>query len=290
MTVTTAETLSVNGVILNTLAKNIESLAGRLRVPSLRTENISVPGRHGTLRTSQKFYEEGTIILPMWVVGTDDDGLVPTTTREQFFDNLDALSKLFRPGNGMLEVIHTLPDATTRRALAEVTEAIDFSVQERSGRMPLGKFSVALRVPSVFWEDAAAQSIDMLPTQNGQVAQLEGMTAPLEDGVFTITGPATNPRVEALYNGASLDVPNWFLYSGTVPSAQTLTVDCSKWTLTGGGGFVPNYANFSHSGGARWLTVVAAPAAQSPGLKVTASATTIATKVTLVARRKYLVG
>jgi hypothetical protein len=290
MTVTTAETLAVNGVVLNTLAKNIEALTGRLKVGNLRTENVSVPGRHGTLRTSQKFYDEGVIVLPMWVRGCNDDGLVTTTARREFYSNLDALSRLFRPGDGMLEVVHTLPDTTSRRVMAEVTEVIDFSVVEKSGDMPLGKFSVAMRVPGVFWEDTIVNSIDMLPTQNGQVAGLDGMTAPLEDGVFTITGPATNPKVEALYNGASLATPNWFQYSGTIPGSQTLTVDCGNWTLTGGGGFTPNYANFSHVGGARWLTIVAAPAGQSPGLKITASSTTGATKVNLTARRKYLVG
>lgn len=288
MTVTTAETLTVNGVVLNTLAKNIESLTGRLRVAAIRTDNLVVPGRHGRLHTTQKYYEEGQIILPMWVIGCDDNGNVPTNARTQFFANVDALSALFRPGDGLLEVLHTLPDGSTRRAWCEVTEVIDFSVQ--GGGMPLGKFSVAMRVPSVFWEDQAVISLDMPPTQNGGIAPFTGMTAPIEDGVFTVTGPATNPRVEALYNGASLSTPLWFQYSGTIPAAQTLKVDCGNWVLTGGGGFSPVYANFSHAGAARWLNIVPPAPGGVPGLKITASSTTGATKVNLTAKRKYLVG
>jgi hypothetical protein len=288
MTVTTAETLSVSGVILNTLAKNIESISGRMKVAAIRTDNLIVPGRHGRLHTTQKYYDEGQIVLPMWVVGTDDNGNVPTSRRAQFYANVDALSALFRPGQGLLEVLHTLPDGSTRRAWCEVTEVIDFSVM--GGGMPLGKFSVAMRVPAVFWEDQTPTSLDMLMTQNGNITPFAGMTAPIEDGVFTITGPATNPRVEALYNGVPLTTPNWFQYSGTIPAGQTLKVDCANWVLTGGGGFVPNYANFSHAGASRWLIILPPPPSGVPGLKITATSTTGASKVNLTAKRKYLVG
>lgn len=290
MTVTTAETLSVNGTVLNTLAKNIESLAGRLKVADLRTDNVSVPGRHGTLRTAQKYYSEGQIILPMWVRGTDDNGVVTTSGRELFMANVNALSALFRPGDGMLEVVHVQPDNTSRRCFAEVTEVIDFSTQANSGNMPIGKFSVALRVPEVFWEDLLPVSVDLLPTQVGAVSQFVGATAPIGDAIFKVTGPATGVRVEATYNGQSKQVPDWFQYLGTVSAGQTLTIDCSNWTLTGGGGHVVNYANFTHSGGSRWVTMVPGPAGGAPELKITASSTTIATKVNVQARRKYLVG
>jgi hypothetical protein len=289
MTVTTAETLAANGIILNTLAKNIESLTGRLRVPKLRTENITVPGRHGTLYTRQKYYDEGEIVLPMWVRGCDDDGLV-TTGRAQFMANIDTLTRIFRPGDGLIELVHTLADGSSRRVMCEVTEAIDFSVISGSGNIPVGKFSVALRVPSVFWEDTIVSSVDLPPTQNGEIAALSGMSAPLEDSVWTITGPVTNPRVEALYNGQPQLTPNWFQYSGTIPAGQGMVVDCGKWLLTGVGGFVPNYSFFSHSGGSRWLTLQAAVVGHSPEVKITSSATTSATKFNLTGRRKYLVG
>lgn len=287
MTVTTAETLSVNGTVLNTLAYNIESLTGRLAVPQLRTENVAVPGRHGRLRTANKYHDEAVIVLPMWVRGCDANGLV-TSGRQQFMANVDMLTRLFRPGSGLLEVLHTLPDGTIRRAWAECTEVIDFSVQ--GGGMPLGKFSVALKVPSVFWEDDALRMVDLLPSHNGPVAIMDGTTGPVEDSVITIVGPATNPRIEALYSGDPLENPSWFQYSGTIGAGKTLIVNCGNWTLTGTGGLTVDYSLFTHAGGARWLTIVPAPIGQVPGLRITASSTTGATKVNLSARRKYLVG
>lgn len=285
---TTEETLSVNGTILNTLAKNIESIAGRLRVPALRTDNISVPGRHGTLRTTRKMYEEGQIILPMWVRGLDDDGLVEFSPRQTFYNNLDELTRLFRPGNGMLEVLHTLPDASVRRAWAECTEAITPTVL---GGNPLGKFSVALKVPQVFWEDQTAAAVDLAMGHLGGVSELLGTTAPIEDSVLTLVGPITNGRVEALFDDDPLDNPTWFQYSGTVGAGQTLKVDCENWTLTGTGGMTVNYSNFSHGGGSRWLTLVPGIQVLAPGIKVTGSSTTPGvSKVVLTARRKFLVG
>ena len=281
------ETLTVNGTLLNTLAKNIETISGRLQVPAHVTDNVQVPGRHGRLRTLRKYFDEGQIVLPMWVRGCADDGSVPTTNRQQFFTNVDTLTRLFYPGSGMLEVLHTLPDGSIRRIWGEVTEAINFAVQ---GYNPLGKFSVAMRCPFVFWEDQNNTSVNLTPVWNGAISQFDGMTAPVEDAVITITGPCTSMKVESLYNGSSLEVPNWFQYAGALTAGQTLIVDLGKWTLTGTGGLVVNYSYLTYAGGARWFTLVPSPFGQGPGVKVTASGTSGATNINLTAKRKYLVG
>jgi hypothetical protein len=287
MTATTAETLSVNGVILNTYAKNIESLTGRMHVASIRTDNLAIPGRHGKLRTTAKFYDEGQIVLPMWVRGCDDDGGVPTTKRQQFFANVDALTNLFRPGSGLMEMLHTLPDGTIRRAWVECTDVIDFSTL--GGANPLAKFSVSLRVPSVFWEDQTSRSVDLPPTQNGYVTAFDGTTAPIEDSVITIVGPAINCRVEAYYDAKPLENPSWVQYS-EVDAGQSVVIDSGTWQITGSGGLIPNYANLTHAGGARWFTLVPGTPHNPPEVRITAGGTTSATKVTISARRKFLVG
>lgn len=287
MTATTAETLSINGVVLNTLAKNIESLTGRMNVAPIRTENVSVPNRHGKLRTLQKFYDEGNIVLPMWVKGCDDDGNVPISAREQFFANVDALTKLFHPGSGMMEMLHTLPDGSVRRALVECTDVINFSTM--GGGNPLAKFSVSLRVPGVFWEDAEPITVDLPPTQNGYVVALDGTTAPIEDAVITITGPAVDTRIEAYYDGAPLESPSWIHYPN-VPAGQSLTIDSGDWALTGGGGLIPNYSQLTYGGGGRWFTLVPGVPTKPPEMKITSTNTTAATEITVVARRKFLVG
>jgi hypothetical protein len=288
MTATTAETLTVDGVLLNTLAKNIESIAGRLSVPVIRTDNVAVPSRHGRLRTTQKFYDEGQLVLPMWVKGCDDNGNVPTSARQMFYSNVNALSNLFRPGSGMMTMVHTLPDHSIRRAMVECTEAINFSVL--GGNNPLGKFSVALRVPKAFWEDVNPFSIDLTSVQNGAVTTFDGTTAPVEDSVITITGPATGCKIEARYGGNALENPSWVQYNGTLTAGQTLIIDCGNWTLTGTGGLVVNYSFLAHAGGARWFTMVPGPPSLPPEVKITATGTTGATKINISARRKFLVG
>lgn len=283
MTVTTEEMLTVDGVVLNTLAYNVSSLAGRLRVPKKRTENIAVPGRHGTIYTPRKFYEEGEIVLPLWVRNTDVDGLNPS--RENFYANLDMLTKLFRKEEGLLEVVHTLPDGSTRRVMAEATEAFEPAMSGRD----LADFSVALRVPAVFWEDEVevSQQID-LPYEGG-IAMLDGMTAPIDDAVFQVVGPVSNFRVETLYDGSPLSSALAFQYSTTIDTDHILYIDCGSWKLTGDGHIV-NYAAFNHTGSARWLEILPGRDASPPELKFTGAGTGPGTQVTLTARRKYLVG
>lgn len=288
MTATTTETLSVNGVVLNTLAKNIQSLTGRLRAPALRTDNVTVPGRHGTISTPNKKYEEGQIVLPMWVKGEDDDG--GSVGRSQFYDNVDALDNLFRPGAGLLTVIHTLPDSSQRRCFAECTEAINLTMVA-GGAYPYATFSVALRVPSVFWEDVAATSVDLVNGFNGDLTGLGGMTAPIEDAVFKVYGPCTSVTVEARYNNAAADDPMYFTYTGIIGTGQTLTIDCKTWKLTGGGGLVIDYTKMFHTGSSPFLTILPGPVGGNPQLKVTfVGGVGGTTKVNVSARRKFLVG
>lgn len=288
MTATTTETLTVNGVLLNTLAKNVKSLAGRLRAPGLRTDNVIVPGRHGSIRTPNKRYEEGQIVLPMWVRGSDDDG--NSVSRSQFYSNVDTLTNLFRPGAGLLTVVHTLPDGSQRRALAECTEAIDMT-PVAGGQYPYATFSVALRVPSVFWEDLTPVTATMNWGFDGAVSALAGTTAPIEDAVFTCYGPCGSVTVESRYNGGAADDPLYFTYSGSIPTGQTLTVDCSNWKLTGAGGLVVDYTKMFHTGSSRFLTILPGPVGGAPQMKVSFTGPVPGTtKVVVTARRKFLVG
>lgn len=289
MTATTTETLSVNGVVLNNLAYNIESLTGRLRAPAFTTANITVPGRHGTIRIPNKRYEEGQVVLPMWVMGNDVNGGT-LTPRQSFFANLDTLNQLFRPGAGLLQVVHTLPDGSQRQCWAECLDAMDMTT-DAGGNLVGGKFSVALRLPVPFWEDPTLQTINLGMTWNGDLGPLNGTTAPIEDSVAIITGPFTSVQLEARYNGGALDEPLYWSYSGVVGTGQTLTVDSGAWKMTGGGGLAPDYTKLFHTGGTRWLTIPAGPVGGNPQVKLTTVGGVAGTsKVTLQARRKFLVG
>ena len=290
MTYTTAETLSVNGVILNTLAKNIEELTGRLRTPKSTTDNAQVPKRHGRVRVGQKFYEQNELALPMWVVGSNDDGTIPvgSTEAKTFWTNIDILTSLFSLKSSALDVRHTLPDGSVRQCYADVLETIDFEVSMKN----LGRFTVVLTVPDAFWQDVYASTqvisgLSALPVTS-ILSTFAGATAPMEDMAFTFTGPITNPEVWAYANSQPLPLPIWFRYNGIVPAGQTLSLDCSTWTI--GGSMAPVYANLVHLGSARWMSVQAATDAGNPQIQVRGSGTTTATRLEVMGRRKFLVG
>ena len=199
---TTTEILSVDGVVLNTLAKNIESIAGRLHVPGKRTTNQTLPGKHGSLHVGNKVFEPNTIVLPMWVRGCDDDGAIPAggSARDEFYFNLDELTNLFGR-DGLRDVRHTLPDGSIRQCFAEVLSSIDFSV---TGRNPLGKFSVEMEVPDVFWQDLnQVNQAQVVGNGRYHYGQLDGGTAPIVDAVLTITGPFTTFTVTDVESGDS---------------------------------------------------------------------------------------
>lgn len=283
---TTTEILTVNGVILNTLAKNVESLAGRLRVPAKRSQNIVVPGRHGTVRTKGKKYDQNVLALPMWVIGCKDDGSIPTNTSERrlFFDNVDALSHLFSAnGDTPLDIRHTLPDGSIRQCFGDVLDVIDFTTQ--SGETPLGKFSVSIQVPAAFWQDLNEVTTGSLVASGASVnlAALAGATAPMEDLRVQLVGPWNNPRL-TFADGS------WVQYSESFTAGQGVLIDASNWTLSGVGGYVPALAKLTYSGmSSHWMCL---PPTNDvvPTVSLSGTARTGATAMTMTGRRKYLVG
>lgn len=278
MVATTTETLTVNGVLLNTLAKNISSLSGRLRAPSYRTGNVVVPGMHGELWVPNKKYQANTLALPMWVVGCDDDGEIPTgsSKRREFFKRVDELVTLFKSPE-LLEVVWATAREEARRCWAEALDVLDFTTDAS----PRGLVGVVLTIPAAFWEDTVTKT----RTWNGAPGsvtptQFQGGSAPIEDGVYRFEGPWTNPQ-------ATFSDGSWFRYNAVVPAGQTLVVDSGEWDLTGEGGLVPDYAKVEHDGeDAYWLALPASAAA----IALSGSGRTSASSFTMTGKRKHLVG
>jgi Phage tail protein len=288
MTVTTTETLSVDGVVLNTLAYNIESTTGRLKTPPIRGDNVQVPSRHGSIFSSTKMYDEGSIVLPMWVRGCNPNGSIPYTSseREEFFKNIDMLTSLFSSKRRLLDLRHKLPDGSVRQAMVEVRDVIDFSNESYS---PMGKFSVILNMPEAFWKDVADVTSTNTIAVSGANLELDefiGATAPMEDLSFTITGPVTNFKMSATENGVAISPELSFQYAGAIAATKSLTVNCATWALTAVG-FSPVYSNVTHKGSARYMVVM--PDAL-PRIKVEGTALTGASAVSVTGRRKFLIG
>lgn len=278
MVQTTVEKFSVDGVNLNTLAKNISSLTGRLRAPAFRTGNVVLPGSHGEAWIPNKKFQANTLTLPMWVVGCNDDGEIPTgsTKRREFFKRVNELVALFKSPE-LLDVQWVQADGSVRQCYAEALDVLDFTVDAS----PTGLVGVVLTIPSAFWQDLT----DKTQTFSGAIStatptNFQGGSAPMEDLVYRIGGPWTNP--EATFSDGT-----WFRYNAAIPAGQTLVVDCGEWTLTGEGGMVPDYSKLEHDGeDGVWGALPASAAA----IELSGSARTGATSFIITGKRKFLVG
>lgn len=250
MVQTTGNILTVDGVVLNTLAKNIESLAGRLSTPARRGSNIKVSGRHGSIYRRKKSWDEGVITLPMWVAGCDDDGMVPYghTAAGLFYRNLDQLTGLFT-SDKLLEIRHTLPDGSERVIWGEVSDAIDFSTSQG-----IAKFSVSIICPDPFWQDTFRRTVNHSGSGGFSFTGFAGATAPTTDGVCTFYGPATNPGVSYEVGGVTYELR----YNKVLLANQSIVIDSENWKLTANGGHVADHAALFHKGDARWLVIPAA--------------------------------
>lgn len=289
MTTTTAETLTVDGVTLNTYAKNIETRTGRMHVPGMRTPNVAVPGRHGDGWTKYKTYEPGVLILNMWVLGCDDNGAIPggSTARKEFINNRDALLQLFMAPQSLRTLKQTMPDGSVRQCRAEVLAAFDFSSINPSD----ARFAVEFTIPEVFWE-SEVYTTDQLIALSGEsgagsaysnVAFLDGSNAPLEDLIFKIKGPATNPVLRDGWTG------QYVRYNGTLSSAQTWTLNAGLWTTDVNG--TNNAANVQSFGDSPRLFLLHPYQSGPPQVKVEANAdwSPGTSSLKISGRRKFLV-
>ena len=278
MVTTTTEILSVNGVVLNTLAKNVESIAGRLRAAAFRTGNVTVPGRDGDLWVPNKKFQSNQITLPMWVVGSDDDGAIPngSSARIEFFKRVDELVTLFK-SPALLDVRHTLPDGSIRQYFAEALDVLDFTTDAS----PKGMVGVVLEVPGSFWQDVTALTQQWTGTVGTATpSNFAGTQVAITDPIWELTGPWTSPRL-------TFSDGSFMAYNAVIAATQKLTVNCGTWELTGSGGLTVDYSKIQHDGSdAIWGAVPASLGA----ITMTGSARTTASKLVLTARRKFLVG
>lgn len=284
MVATTTEILTVNGVVLNTLAKNIESLTGRLRTPAKRTSNIVIPGKHGSRRTAGKKYAEQILALPMWVIGCDDDGQIPegSTERAEFFARVAELSRLFAGRDEMLDVRWTKTDGSVRQCFADVLDAIDFTTDTDP---PVGKFGVSLVLADPFWQDLVSKT--QTKVANGASSTysiLAGATAPMEDLIVTIRGPWNNPRIE-------FDDGSWVQYNDVLTAGEGIVIDSGTWTLSGEGGLVPSLSKLVYSGtSSHWIAIPPVDETTGPRITFVGAGRTSSSQVEVTGRRKYLVG
>lgn len=239
--------VTVAGTDLDTFiqGQGVTGVSGLYRVPAKRGGNIEIPGRDGALHVPGKLYGPATVVLPLWVRGTNPDGTVPSDTaaRLTFHQRVRDLTALLTVGE-IVSVIHTLSDGTSRSIMGEVTDVLDFTITG-ADRATLGLVTAGLTCADPFWTDLAATTADFTVT-TGTTTSLAGFaaaTARMSDLVVTFF-PSSNPVLTQPATGAFLG------YSGIIPAAQRLVVDTTAWTVTGtidaGGLWTPASAPLQH--------------------------------------------
>jgi len=222
--------LTVNGTELSQVAWNVVSRGGRWKVAGRLGDNPRLPGVHGSLFIPGKTYDENTLLLTMYAVGSNADGTFPASpSRKQLCrDNIEALMTLFTQPN-LLSLKQYADDGTTyREALCEVTQAIDFSTMAGGTR---AEFAVELRVPGVFWFDGVAinQTLNITSTNQTLTFTSFNGSAPLVNANFELTAGTTqavSPRLTDPVTG------QWVQVSPTLSTGQKWVVDSAAWTST----------------------------------------------------------
>ncbi len=294
MTTTSTIPLTVDGVRLDTLAYNIETLDGRLSFPATRGENPVVPGDDGSIFIPNRTYEDGIMTLKMWVRGCDVDGAVPggSSQRAEFRKNLQRLTRLLGAKHRVLDVRQTWPtDPITIQYLCTVQDAIDFS---SSTFNPMAKFAVVLRIPDVFGQDVNTtdytSATNLTTGTTLTLTALDGGTAPCRDSIIVVNGPATNPRITNPETG------EWVQLNVTMASGTNWRLNCATWESRSGSGLTVGSADTAGtsrvaetsygSGGARFMTLTPRDAGP-PQLTLTGTAFSTNTQVIVRARRKF---
>jgi hypothetical protein len=277
------EGFTINGVSLDTYAYMLTDISGAMTVPGRRGDNVAVPGRHGVIRTPGKRFDAGEIVLPMWVVGSEEDGSIPvdSTARRAWFRRRDELLRLLYADPLTLAFAQDRDDPGSWREIeAEVVDVLSFVT---IGAAPEAQVSVALTTPAAFWQDRVAVAQEV--TGASGVAQaldaFEGATAPMADLLITIQGPCDNPMIA---HGA-----RWVKYNGVLAAGQQLVLDTELWRVSTGTGtpWAPELRNVEYSGsGAGWFELDPTIVPFEVVFTHTGGGTATAT---IAGRRKYLV-
>lgn len=278
------ETLTINGTDMSSLVRNVESLAGLITTPQRRGDNIPVPGRHGQLSRSDRPFDAGTVVLPMWVVGADaatGDDLIGDASVLAYYARCDELIRLLHAPT--LTIDHALPDGTVRRCVAEMSQSpLDFTRQ--LGHPLFGRVGVELTIPGAFWRDITPVTPVTFTTATGGanlMSAFAAATAPMVDLDVTF-GPSNNPQLTQPGGGS------FIAYDGVITSGQTLTIHCDDTVATplvGTGGLVPDYTKLRYLP-PRWFEL-------NPSVDLTCVFTHTGggtAQVTVAGRRAYLTG
>lgn len=234
MTFVSSHPVSVDGVRLDTLAWGIEGAA--LTVGSVRSADAVLAGLDGTVPSLEDAREPGAYTLSMFVRGTDVDGTVPGGDAwAAVRANLDGLLHLFADNGHLLdvrEVVETSPvdpdvepalAAPARQFYGKVQDALTPDLQPGA----IARFTVTLTNPGCYWRDTDDADWAQAAVVNGgtyDVSTLAGSTAPVDDAVVLVTGPA-----DAGVTVADPSTGAFVRLNAAIPADEAWRVNVGTW-------------------------------------------------------------
>lgn len=269
------EAVTVNGVSLDSYCYMLTDMSGLMSTPSKRGVNVTVPGRHGTIRVPRKRYEENDLILKMWVLGANPDGTIPAGSTElrEFIKRRDELLRLFWAET--CTIAYTRPDGTTVQCTCEVEDVVDFS---RQWADPMASVSIALKMPGAFWEDATPVNQTITTGPAVDLTVFASATAPMQELTLTF-GPSNNPM---LTHGQ-----RYVKYNGVIAAGRQLELNTANWQVSSGTGtpWTPDLRQIEFGPGPTWFEL---DPMTTPFQATLTHTTGSAASVTVSGRRKYL--
>jgi len=279
---TSEEPIIVGGLCLNTDAWNVINRTGRLSIPTLRGANTAVPGQSGRTFVANRPYEPGIWAIGMWVLGMTADGVIPAQgdSRRLFEKNLARLQQSMAKSWQPVTIVAWQADGAARTAQAVLSGQTDGASMMGGMR---GEIAFVFEVLDGWWSDAIRSTAvgaagSWWANLGLSLPGLVGATAPIEDALVTVHGPAVNPRVTS-------DSGVWVQLNHTLGVNDTWIVDSGAWTSTLNG--VSNLTDVTHGGHSRFLVIPPAELLATPKVTMTTSGTGANTNLSLTAARAH---
>lgn len=280
---------------LDNHAYDIETKNGVHFIPGMVGASPAVPGRSGQIYVPGKRRGPGAIYLSMSVQETNTAGVAPADGYQGWKANLDALFKLFDTTMAQIavrEYTDVVPLGQTNlstynyiEALCSVEMAIAPEIQGRY----FGRFTVECIINDGCWREKTEQTI-IAGTAAGtlNLTGLAGSTAHIEDAIFCIDGPVTNPRLTDPSTG------HYIQYTGTIANGTQWVIDCGLWKSVTGTGLDFNVAAGTNATALTTAVGLFSPRlygisnADTPATTFSGSSMGANTRVRVKARRKFL--
>ncbi len=293
---TSAYPVTIDGLRMDTLAWNIETLSGRDHLPVQRYSSQVIPGRSGYMVAYEDAFEPGVFGVKGWVIGCDVDGNVAAGARPQFEKNIDTLFNLIANCRGRDVELQQSSAATglTRRASGILTDAF---TPEMFGENS-ASFTLVFTLPNSVWEDTVLPAdfslANAVAVGASNVTTLADGTAPIDDGRYLITGPIATPRLTDVSSGAWVQLnrtlaagQNWLFDAGTRVSRFGTGLTLASADSAG----TDDWPNTVHSGQYTMMKMhpyLFSGTTRYPRLLLTGTGSTTATAFAVRAKRKYV--